>query len=261
MVTRGFINLGTLAQSFLVGREYGAWPLGLLLGIGVLASVWTRERAPSGVLLLLVLGAAAAPLMTQIHVFQERYGFILVPLTVVWAAGGVVTLAGWGSVLLARRGVPAAPRRAAAALGCAAAVAALAVVFSRGFDSIGTFLFDAGDHAAATREAGDWLHAQPGNKVVMDTETTVAYHAAAQYVPMPCSSGATALRYADSKSVQYIVLRDWSLHRRPFLETWFEGREVGERAELVHSSGSDPGSRVLVYRLAPAPAAESAVRR
>ena len=248
MFSRGFGNLSKVARAFLRDSYLGGPLLIILAALGLFWSVRSSHQVAGSLVLILVTLGAMAPLMTQIHQFQERYYLVFVPLLVIWAANGIVHSSEWARRLFSDRGVAAPPPRLAA-LAEAVPIGCLLILFAVGFGKTRTFRADSSPIAAALREAGDWLARVPGPKTVMDTDTPIAFHAGASYVPMPCSSAATALRFAERKGVDYVVLKSWLLGTRPYLQDWWDHGIPGARASLVHSAGATPGERVLIYAL------------
>ena len=258
MVSKGSRNLARVVEKFTSAAYLGAPLIALLVVLGLLRAPWSAGRFDGEILLMLVLAGGLAALMTQIHMFMERYYFFVIPFVVIWAANGVVEISRWTRASLANFGAVVPSPRAGGALAGALAFAGLVALFAIGYAHVPTFVADSGPRAAAVREAGEWLAAIPDDKIVMDTDTPISFHAGARYVPMPCCDSETALRFARKKGVGYIVVKSWTSDLRPYMKEWWNGGVPSPHATLVHSAGADPAVRVLIYKLGGALAPERA---
>jgi hypothetical protein len=107
-----------------------------------------------------------------------------------------------------------------------------------------------GPQSRPVKVAGSYLRTiQSGPLTVMDSQTNVAFHAGAKYVPIPHGSAETVLAYAARKEVDFIVLRPSSIMGREVLEEWVRTGIKHKQAELVYTSPSThPEESLLIYR-------------
>jgi len=239
MLSSGTRNVVKAVKAFATEPFLGA-PLTLPLALlGLIRGAWTPARARGELVLLLAASGTLITLTTLIHYSSARFYFPLIPLLVLWAAKGINEL--MGLALTRRLGFGG---RAVGAL----AFLALASLFAFGNDDTRVFEADTGPLNREIRSAGAWLAALQGHKTIMDVGTTLAFHAGAKYVPMPYCDSRTALRYAEKKHVDFIVVRSRG-SSRPYLQEWRTTAIHEHNVTLAHVSGSDPRDQVLIYRL------------
>ena len=239
MLSRGIRNVVKVVKAFATEPFLGA-PLILPLALlGLSRGAWTPARARGELVLLLAASGTLIALTTLIHYSSARFYFPLIPLLVLWAAKGISELMG-----LARTRRLGFDGQAVGAL----AFLALVSLFAFGADDTRVFEADTGPLNREIRSAGAWLAARQGPKTVMDVGTTLAFHAGAKYVPMPYCDSRTALRYAEKKHVDFIVVRSRG-SSRPYLQEWRTTAIHEHNVTLAHVSGSDPRDQVLIYRL------------
>jgi hypothetical protein len=245
-LSKGLKNIVTVFLAFSDQYFLGAPLVAPLICLGLFATPWTRARASRELLLLLTALGSLLTLTTVIHSFQIRYYFVLIPFSLVWGAKGIAELSGWMKRTFGKLEWGYTAGWAGRVAGGAAFLALLAL-FATGADGVETFRADRGVRMSHLRVAGNWLARLPGAKVVMDTGTPLAFHAGATYVPMPWCDGDTALRFAQKKKVNFVVVRCWETNARPYLAEWITDGIPG--GTLVHDSGGGSGSRIRVYRL------------
>ena len=239
MQSSGVRNVVKVVKAFATDPFLGA-PLILPLALlGLIRGAWTPARARGELVLLLAASGTLITLTTLIHYSSARFYFPLIPLLVLWAAKGISEL-----MRLARTRRLGFGGRAVGAL----AFLALVSLFAFGADDTRVFEADTGPLNRQIRSAGAWLAALQGHKTVMDVGTTLAFHAGAKYVPMPYCDSRTALRYAEKKHVDFIVVRSRG-SSRPYLQEWRTTGIHEHKVTLAHVSGSDPSNQVLIYRL------------
>jgi 4-amino-4-deoxy-L-arabinose transferase-like glycosyltransferase len=249
MYSGGLQNLRTVAGAYRKFFYLGAPLIPILVLVGLFRGTRSADRVAGELLLALTALGGVAALMTQVHMFQQRYHFFLIPYLLVWAANGIAELSRWSRDWLETRGASSICQRIAGRLTGAVILAVIVALFATGFDAIPTFDADSGARADAIREAGDWLASAPGDKIVMDNATPVAFHANAHYVPLPCCNSDTALRFAEKKNVTFIVLTSWTLADRPYTQDWWSHGVSSRKAALVRSIGSPSDRQIRIYRL------------
>ena len=249
VISKGLRNVIKVCMAFSSDYFVGA-PLILPLAfLGLFGSVWTRPRASGELFLLLTVAASLLSIMTVIHMFQTRYFFVLIPFFVLWAAKGMDQIAKWSRRTIVKLAVPKLSPILGGQVAGGAAFLGVISLLAMGADGIDTFKADRSLRSSAIRQTGRWLATFPGTKIVMDTGTPLAFHAGATYVPMPWCDSQTALRYAEKKGVNFVVVRSWEVNARPYLKEWLISGVPGRNVFLARNSGGDPANRILVFKL------------
>ena len=218
--------------------------------LGLFRRPWHPEAIANHLFLLMLLSVATVALF-GIYYLSIRFLLVFLPVLLLWASNGIIELARWGrsTFRLAYGGLPKfrwTELVVVGAIGALIPMSALTTV--RGVYELR--LFDRSSRPA--KDAAEWLDAYaPGPKTVMDTSTILAFHAAATFVPFPYCSSDVALRYADKRKVDFVILRDGDLLSRPYLEHWMESGIPNGRAALIHSARSPALGRILIYKWNP----------
>jgi hypothetical protein len=76
----------------------------------------------------------------------------------------------------------------------------------------------------------------------------VAYYADATIIIFPYADSATAVRYLESKNVDYIVLDSLNIRNMPTMGEWFNRGVPDPRAHLVFDSGQGTKDEIKIYR-------------
>jgi hypothetical protein len=252
MVTRGVSNLKQVFLDISTSPAFGAPFILPLVVLGLFGSAWTHQRVRGELVLLTAVLCATIPMTTIIHQFASRYYYILIPFLIIWASCGITQLAGWASRTILNAGAPVPSSRSFGTLFGGLVYFGVVVAFVAG----SVRMAGADQNGVAIRQVGEWLARIPGEKTVMDTGAVVAFHSAARYVPMPWCDSETALRYAEKKGVDFIVVNSWEADRRPYLHEWLESRTPGANVSLVHTVESAEHGRIVVFRLDRTVAAE-----
>jgi hypothetical protein len=221
----------------------------LLAVLGLFRSPWSPVRFSSELLLLLGVIGSLIPLTAIMHGAQTRYYFVFIPFLIIWASNGINELTRWAQGTIVNLRMPAPlPDFGAKAVGGLAFLSVL-LLFAIGAKTSDSSPRENSPESRAARSAGEWLRALPGEKTIMDTSTTLAFHAAAKYVPMPYCDSRTALKYAEKKHVNFIVIRTVSAPSRPYLQEWLQNGIPRRDVTLVHTFGSDPSNQISIFRL------------
>jgi hypothetical protein len=95
-----------------------------------------------------------------------------------------------------------------------------------------------------------WLDERvPGEKLIVDTSTVLAFHAGAEYVPYPYADSDVAWNYLVMRGVRFVVLRDDGIETIPYLEEWMERGVPSDEAELIYSTETTARGRLLIYEI------------
>ena len=171
-----------------------------------------------------MLLSVATVALFGIYYLSIRFLLVFLPVLLLWASNGIIELARWGrsSFRLAYGGLPKFRWTELVVVGAIGALIPL-VCPDNGARLYELRLFDRSSRPA--KDAAEWLDAYaPGPKTVMDTSTIVAFHAAATFVPFPYCSSDVALRYADKRKVDFVILRDAMYCQGPI---WSIGWKAG----------------------------------
>jgi hypothetical protein len=119
-----------------------------------------------------------------------------------------------------------------------------------GFSLVGMrtdwFFMIQGKDFLGIKEAGQWLGEQsPKDKRMLGFEGRVAYYGD---IIFPYADSATALRYLESKNIDYIVLDSLNIRNMPTLGEWFTKGVPDPRAHLVFQSGQGTKDEIKIYR-------------
>jgi 4-amino-4-deoxy-L-arabinose transferase-like glycosyltransferase len=225
-------NLGRLLSG-LGGLHFGAPFFEALVALGLFATAWQRHRLREE---LPLLAAVALTLVTfgAWTYFHDRFLFPLLVPAMLWAGRGVETLTGWTreSLLSWRSGGRVAGRMATAAgVGALLLVALSAAVGVREIDEVS----DAWSAMRFERPIAAELRRLTGGARIRlaDTRPTVAFYSNAVQVPYPWTDEATALRYLESRQVDYLVLRDGERGRFPYMPSWLDAEVPAGRCTPV----------------------------
>jgi hypothetical protein len=238
----------------LSSRWLGAPFLSTLAFLGMICQPWRRPVLPARLFFLVVsLCPILAPLVLLHGALASRFYFILVPFIIVWASNGFLAVAQWVKITLA----PLTPGWRSSSL-CGAVVSGLILLVMVTYSINGVrWLDEFHENSTDSRDTvalGSWIRAQqPGPIRIIDISPPLAFHAGAEYVHFPYSSGDMALRFLDASKVDFIVLRQGQSFS-DYYQQWVSSGIPDARAELIYKgrliympAAGDPGT-VLVYR-------------
>jgi hypothetical protein len=236
------VQAANLART-IMSAQYGS-PLILALAfLGWFGRPWDRRRASLEGILVAYAATDYAALLSCYH-FWERYATPFIPFVALWAAKGIDEWGAWLSSSAANLGIRAARLSVAArtvAVGLAVAVCAAAIVHLRA---------DAANPRFSKQAAG-WIDVHlPAAKTVMSVSNVVPFYAGKVWIPLPYASSSRTLAYLHRKNPDLIVL-DAQWTDRPYLAAWRQRGIPDPSAHLIYRAGSDPASRVDVYRWTP----------
>ncbi len=233
-----------LLISTLLKPQFGSPLLLLLAVLGLFGRPWPPGRRAEQVLLVAVLGATAASLLTTLLADNSRYCWFYVPVLLIWAMNGARHLAEWATETVR----PSVGRAGRTSWAWAVRGALVAVMVVASVVTVEDPLF--GRQSRPTKDAGLWLRDREGRRVtVMDTQTNLAFHAGAEFVYVPNARAETILAYADAKKVDFIVVRPrhpWVVGRR-VLEEWGINGLDHPRARLVYEWRGSPTQEIFIY--------------
>jgi hypothetical protein len=218
-------NLPVLARQ-LAGPALGAPILLVLVGLGLLGRSPSPPSIRDHLLLAATFGLVLLAFTTLIW-FSGRYLLLFLPFLLIWAASGVHHVGVWtletGRSLALRETV----RRLAAAATALGSALLLIAMTQRSIMSISDFA----PGNARAREIGRSLLRHGSRRTRIATRDPVlAYYAGALYIPLPHSSGETALRYIERAEPDYMVLEN--RHDEDYLTEWIGSGVPSPHAQL-----------------------------
>jgi hypothetical protein len=215
---------------------YGSGPLILLAVLGLFGTALTRRRMHDEAILIAYVTVAFLAL-AGVWQMWPRYGMLLLPVVLVWSAGGIAHLRRWsaGSRL---------PDAGVVALGLLVAVCvARDVTSARSSD------------AGIERATGAWIAAHPAPGPVVDVSTGTAFYAGAIWSPLPYGDESASAQYLRTLAPSYVVLDSSRAFQVPPLQRWFEHGLPAPLATRGFVVADGRGRRLSVYRFAPRRAA------
>jgi hypothetical protein len=233
----------------LSSKWFGAPFLPALALLGAVRRPWRHPRASSFLFVILVPATAVVATFSTIWAYPRFY-FVLVPFLLIWVANGLVQVGEWSKASSATAGRRWFNPVLAAWIIPGMIGLAMLIYPIRAVRAL--YEFTAGSPYTLTdKQAGLWIgQQQAGPVTIMDLTVPLAFHADAQFVPFPYCNGALALRFLDSKEVDYVVLRRQEKFTK-YYDEWLANGIPDSRAEFVRAF-SGPDGEILVYRWHPA---------
>jgi 4-amino-4-deoxy-L-arabinose transferase-like glycosyltransferase len=220
----------------------------LLVVLGLFGRPWSTRRLGHEFVLVVMAISIVFLLLTAAHI-EHRYAYPLPVIFLLWAAAGLDVFRDWMTRTVSSWGATAQTFANPAAHGTNVALCAVIVLFSFvGMRTDWFFMIQQKDFLGI-KEAGQWLGAQePKSKKMFGFEGRVAYYADATIVIFPYADSATALRYLETKNVDYIVLDSLNIRNMPTMGEWFNKGVPDARAHLVFESGRGTKDEIKIYR-------------
>lgn len=220
----------------------------LLVVLGLFGRPWDAQRLRHEFILVVMAISIVFLLLTAAHI-EHRYAYPLPVIFLLWAAAGLDVFRDWMGRTLSSWETAVRPFAKFAAQATAVALCAVLVLFSIvGMRTDWFFMIQQKDFLGI-KEAGQWLGAQePKSKKMLGFEGRVAYYADATIIIFPYADSATALRYLESKNVDYIVLDSLNIRNMPTMGEWFMRGVPDPRAHLVFESSQGTKDQIKIYR-------------
>jgi hypothetical protein len=177
------------------------------------------------------------------YVLGPRFYILYLPFLCMWAVVGIFAFSEWAKQSAAMCGLAQAhlPKIATAAQ----ILAALSILLPAA--AFAAWRLRDAQTEWPFREAIASLAATETAPMRMaDTSTQAAFHANADFIWLPYSDEATALRYLAKTGVTHVVLRD-DVGERPYLKKWIDEGVPG--ASRLVDVTSSKGVRFQVYQL------------
>jgi hypothetical protein len=220
----------------------------ILIAVGLFRHVWSPQRLVHETVLGVMVSSILILLLTGAHV-EFRYADASVPLTMPWVAKGLEELGDWARSLADGLSSMLAPY--ATLIGTASQVAIcipMLVLSYLGTRSLSEFTIEQADHLGI-KQAGLWLRNQkPEAKRVAAMNSVVPYYSSSTLVQFPYARPAQALRYFDSRNVDFIVLEGSYSNSFPTVAEWLTHGIPDPRAQLLYDSGGPLKSRIEICR-------------
>ena len=220
----------------------------VLVVLGLFGRPWDSRRLRHEFILVVMAISIVFLLLTAAHI-EHRYAYPLPVIFLLWAAAGLEFFRDWMARTVSSWGAAIQPLANVATQATAGAFCAALVVFSLvGMRTDWFFMIEQKDYLGI-KEAGQWLGAQgPKSKKMFGFEGRVAYYADATIIIFPYADSATALRYLESKNVDYIELDSLNVRNMPTMGEWFTKGVPDQRAHLVFESGQGTKDQIKIYR-------------
>jgi 4-amino-4-deoxy-L-arabinose transferase-like glycosyltransferase len=220
----------------------------LLVVLGLFGRPWDARRLRHEFILMVMGISIVFLLLTAAHI-EHRYAYPLPVIFLLWAAAGLDVFQDWMVRTLSSWGAVVRPFANYAAQATVVSFCAVLVLFSLvGMRTDWFFMIQQKDFLGI-KDAGQWLHSQPPDaKKMFGFEGRVAYYADATIIIFPYADSATALRYLESKNVDYIVLDSLNIRNMPTMGEWFNKGVPDPRAHLVFESGQGTKDQIKIYR-------------
>jgi 4-amino-4-deoxy-L-arabinose transferase-like glycosyltransferase len=220
----------------------------LLVVLGLFGRPWDSRRMRHEFILVVMAISIVFLLLTAAHI-EHRYAYPLPVICLLWAAAGLDVFRDWITRTLSSLAEAVRPYAHRAAQAAVVLLCAALVFFSSvGMRTDWFFMIQQKDFLGI-KDAGQWLHAQPPSaKKMFGFEGRVAYYADATIIIFPYTDSATALRYLESKNVDYIVLDSLNIRNMPTMGEWFAKGVPDPRARLVFESRQGTKDEIKIYR-------------
>jgi hypothetical protein len=242
-------SIGTLTKQ----ASLGAPMLFALAFFGLFGAAWRKPLLHEQVFLLAGICASVVAL-GMIFYFAVRFYVVPLFIMTIWASRGLVGVSQW------TRATVWGERQPPALMGVLlpGAIATALALFVLGTAWRGTRdefeiqqYYNISNREVA--QAAQWIreHAPPPTGKprvsVADTLTLLPFVARAEHIPLPYSSGATALRYLDQRGVDYIVVSERTANDVPYGKDWAESGIPDNRAHLVHTIDTPTLGKLSIY--------------
>jgi 4-amino-4-deoxy-L-arabinose transferase-like glycosyltransferase len=220
----------------------------LLVVLGLFGRPWSGRRLGHEFILLVMAISIVFLLSTAAHI-EHRYAYPLPVIFLLWAAAGLDVFRDWIVRSISLWGGEARAFANSAAQATVGGLCGVIVLFSLvGMRTDWFFMIQQKDFLGI-KEAGQWLGSQePKSKKMFGFEGRVAYYADATIIIFPYADSATALRYLETKNVDYIVLDSLNIRNMPTMGEWFNKGVPDSRAHLVFDAGQGTKDEIKIYR-------------
>jgi len=219
-----------------------------LFGLAVLGFFARPWSLTLGVYQLQLVSVLALSMLGTYFIYytSERFYVLLIPCLSIWAAVGLGRVAQWAKETGAEMGVPGRLRSSITALTVCVALAAVLVPSA----AVAASMLRGARATYPIKEAGEKIRAtmRPPARV-LDTQTTISFHAGASHVWMPYADEAAAIDYIKKKGIDFVVVRKSDAPTRPYLEKWAESGLPLPGAKLVDTFDIGTWETVRIYRV------------
>jgi 4-amino-4-deoxy-L-arabinose transferase-like glycosyltransferase len=241
-------NVLRIGKTIFSTLAIGSPAIMLLALLGIAGTRWWRHRFWEGGALLAILGLQLLILMS-LQFTWERFLWPMVPVLVIWTAGGVNCMAGLIVGALPQTFSPRGRDTVVGLINCAM-IAAIALIALWGVVRAGA------ERDRLAKEAGEWIRedfarTNPAGRrpVVMGyaSSGTLVHYANANLKHLPYAEEPKALQYVRQNPPDYIVVRDHDAKVYPKLANWLERGPADPCAVLAHS-WSSKNTRLKIWR-------------
>lgn len=227
--------------------DFGGPVVVLLVVLGLFGAAWNRERLRHEAVLI-AMALSIVVLMATAANLEHRYSFPLSVIYLLWAALGLDVFREWTISTLGSLG--ARIRLLAQSTGQIAVVALCFMLVAFSFVGVRTARYIKMQQKGylGIRQAGLWLRAQaPTSPRILGFEGRVAYYADGTNIIFPYTDSVTALRYLETKNIDYIVLDSEGDRVLPAMGQWHTSGVPDPRAHLVFKSSEGGDDQIEIY--------------
>jgi hypothetical protein len=185
-------------------------------------------------------------ILSSMHFIWNRFLFAVLPIALIWAAHGAVSLHEWVYRILERKGSATKIYKQIIAWALPMSLLLLVLlVAARGLRDLDE-VTEARDVEA--KAAGLWIASHfKGAKTLMSVAMVVPYYAGALARVLPYADSTTTLAYLHQKDPDFIVLRWDEVQQRPYLPSWLQNGIPDPCARLAYRMGDRPERVILIY--------------
>jgi hypothetical protein len=227
--------------------DFGGPVVVLLVVLGLFGTEWNLERLRRE-FVLIVMALSIVVIMVTAANLEHRYSFPLPAIGLLWAAFGLEVFRGWAVRTLAlwSRLVQQWERRAGQIV-----IVSLCLLLA-GFAFVGVrtdraFRIERKEYLGI-KQAGLWLGAHAAVPPrILGFEGRVAYYANGTNIIFPYTDSATALRYLESKNIDYVVLDSEGVRVLPAMGQWHSNGIPDQRAHLIFKSTEGTDDQIEIY--------------
>ena len=244
-------QLKNIVSTITDSGHFGKALLFAMVILGLFCSAWDLDRAKREGGLLLIAGGVSVSLFS-LQFFHDRYVFILLPFMLLWGGKGVDEFTKWAEQtqkLVSSKDEGKTNHR----VPVLRIILIVLLLVLGAISNVPGFCDDnrsTKNGCIVTKEAGLWLRQQPPeNKVIMDTGTAVPYYARGEFLGLPYSSSATAMKYILRKKPDFVVLRGIMRQDRPYLEEWLTLGISDNRFRVVYEAGNTLDDKIKIYKV------------
>lgn len=217
----------------------------LLAGLGLFRKVWTPERARQEIYLMLFLLSTLVGYAATIQV--TRFNVPLLPIMLCWSAKGLLELENWlveSAPKVFRKTnhkLIKHPKLLKAAL--------LAFVLLTMWP-VSIYRMKEARQSWYVQPVTAWVQEHSdATPLIMSDTPQIAFYAQAQNLYVPFEEYQTVIDYANRREVDYIIIEEEHLKKKPLLGFLLDAQNIPPELKLVYENKQHPEHRVRIFAL------------